>query len=80
MSTRSNPPCWSRARHSGLGALLAADEHEHQEVEQLRVAGPVALGQHLLHHQQATAFGDRAAAVAEDRHRLLVVPVVEDLR
>src|SRR5262249_1197243 len=60
-----------------LGALAAAQVHEHEQVEELAERRIVARREDQLDHEQAAVFGHRPVAVPEDRPGALVVPIVD---
>ena len=63
-----------------LGPLLAAWDGEHHDVEHLGRVRHVRRRHHHLDDQHLAAGGLGLAAVAEDPHAALLVPVVDDVR
>lgn len=59
-------------------ALLSAQDDEHGEVPRLAAVRDVRVGQHPLDEQQPRARRHRRPATAQDRHCLLVRPVMDD--
>src|SRR5207244_3458220 len=57
-------------------ALAPSRCHEHVEVGELRLGLLVGLAEQTLGEQEPAAVRDRRSAAAEDRGRLLVLPVV----
>src|SRR5256714_475692 len=63
-----------------LGALTTREQDEHRQVEQFGEAGFVARQDDLLEDDEAGIVGHRPSTRPQDRDRLVVAPVVQDLR
>ena len=78
--TGSKPPSASSVRHCASFRSRPAGEREHQQVEPLRAVRLVPVGEHRLEDEQTSVRRGGGSNGAQDRSRLLVAPVVEDLR
>ena len=75
----SKPACGEQRAVLVLGAFFAAGDEEHHEVEELAAERFVAGWDDAFDDQQPAVGGHRAVAVAEDRERLFIFPVVDDV-
>lgn len=61
------------------GALFAAGDEQHHEVEKLAAEGLIAFRNDTFDHQKLAGRGHRLMAVAENREGLVFFPVVDDM-
>ena len=63
-----------------LTTLYTTGDRQHQKIHQLAVMRRIAVGQYGLDDQQAAFRRHRLAALAQDRDRIVIAPIVQYMR
>src|SRR5215475_11174339 len=61
-------------------ALHTPGNRQHHQIYEFAVVGRIASREHGFHDQEPPVFGDRSAAIAQDRQGLLIPPIMQHVR